>query len=57
MSILIGMICLLFMCICIVILSSFPISQYKKKHPIKKTTDYYILLFNVYDEPYPFKKL
>lgn len=55
MSIIIGIMCLLFICSFVLILSSFPISQYKKKHPIKKKfdnkiKDYYSILFDVYDE-------
>jgi hypothetical protein len=58
MSILVGIICLLFMCSSIVIVSSFPISQYQKDHHVKKTkgTDYYSLLFNVYNETTHSKK-
>ena len=55
MSILIGIMCLLFLCCSILILSSFPISQYKRKHPVKKKgtkefNDYYSILFDVYNE-------
>jgi hypothetical protein len=55
MSIIIGIMCLLFLCGSVLILSSFPISQYTKKHPIKKKydskiNDYYRILFDVYFE-------
>lgn len=55
MSIIIGIMCLLFLCSSVLILSSFPISQYKKKHLIKKKfykkiNDYYSILFDVYYE-------
>lgn len=55
MSIIIGILCLLFLCSSVLILSSFPISLYKKKHPIKKKLDNkikndYNILFDVYYE-------
>jgi hypothetical protein len=55
MAIIIGFMCLLFLCGSVLILSSFPISQYKQKHPIKKQAsikfiDFDSILFDVYDE-------
>ena len=55
MSILIGITCLVFLCSSVLILSAFPISQYQKRNPFKKKydkdiQDYYINLFNVYEE-------
>lgn len=55
MSILIGIMCLIFLCSSVLILSSFPIYQYKKRNPLKKKfdkkiNDYYSILFDVYEE-------
>jgi hypothetical protein len=53
MSMIIGILCLLFLCSSVLILSSFPIYQYTKKHSIKKkaknkVNDYYSHFFDVY---------
>lgn len=50
MDVLIGIICLLFLCGTILLLSAFAISHYQKKHVLKKIeyNDYYQLLFDVY---------
>jgi hypothetical protein len=55
MSILIGIMCLIFLCSSVLILSSFPISLYQKRLPLKKKldkkiNDYNSLLFDVYEE-------
>jgi hypothetical protein len=55
MSIILGIMCLLFLCSSVLILSSFPISQYKKNHPINKNSynkkkDDFSIYFDVYYE-------
>jgi hypothetical protein len=51
MSIIVGIMCLLFLCSSILILTSFPISQYKKNNSIKQKTKNkdYDILFDVFD--------
>jgi hypothetical protein len=55
MVILVGILCIIFMCSSILILSSLTISLYQKKNPSKKnfrkkTKDFYSYLFDVYDD-------
>ncbi|MFT4415416.1 hypothetical protein ACLM5H_16265 [Fredinandcohnia humi] len=55
MSIVIGILCLLFICSSVLIVASFPISLYQKRNPLKedagpKEKDYYRNIFNVYGE-------
>ncbi|MGM7720738.1 hypothetical protein [uncultured Metabacillus sp.] len=54
MSIIIGLLCLFFMCSIILIFASFSIDLYNKKNRPKRftnrTKDFYHYLFEVYDE-------
>lgn len=53
MVILVGILCLLFMCISIIVLASIAISLHQIKKPLeknKKNKDPYSYLFEVYDE-------
>jgi hypothetical protein len=50
MVILMGIMCLIFLCSSILILSSLTISLHKKKKFLKKKKDPYSFLFEVYDE-------
>ncbi|WP_338448142.1 hypothetical protein R4Z09_18080 [Niallia oryzisoli] len=55
MFILTGILCLVFLCASILILSSYPISQYEKNHPVQKKAnknvmDYYSRFFDVYED-------
>ena len=57
MFILTGILCLIFLCSSILLLSIYPISQDQKMHPLRKTskkneTDYYNRLFSVYEDLY-----
>jgi hypothetical protein len=56
----IGILYLIFLCGSVLILASFPISQYQKNNLIKNKTnkkikDYYSLLFDVYGENINYK--
>jgi hypothetical protein len=55
MTILFGIMWFIFVCSSVLILTSFPISQYQKRHPIKnkfgkRINDYYDHLFDVYEK-------
>ncbi|GKU83304.1 hypothetical protein NCCP28_27000 [Niallia sp. NCCP-28] len=55
MEMILGILCLIFLCSSILILSSLPIALYQKKQYtkhklLKKHKDYYLYLFDVYSD-------